>query len=98
MSHQIDLSSMGTADPWNAHWAYSDLTWRLIRGKRAYFLNRQPHSCYVQKARENGFSVVCDMTRTAPSAAIRSRLAPRFRNLSNEDLTTSGMFLQAVKI
>ena len=98
MSHQIDLSSLGTADPWNAHWTYSDFTWRLMRGNRAYFLNREPHSSYVHLSNENGFRIVCDMIRTAPSAAIRSRLSARFRNLSDQDLTTRGMFLQAVKV
>ena len=42
MSHQIDFTSHETARVWNGHWTFSDREWRLIRGRRSWFLNRQP--------------------------------------------------------
>jgi hypothetical protein len=97
MSHQIDLSSHGTAQPWNGHWRYSDVAWKLIRGKRPYFLNREPHSVHVKLLRECGFDIVCDLPRKAPSALTKRDLSTRFRGMLDEDLTTSGAFIQAVK-
>ena len=97
MSHQMDLSSLGTAQPWNGHWRYSDVTWRLIRGKRPYFLNREPHSVHLRLLRESGFEIVCDIPRKAPSALTKRDLAPRFQNMGVDDLTTSGAFVQSVK-
>ena len=44
MSHTIDFRSHQTAATWNGHWAYSDFTWRLIVGRRAFLINRQPYS------------------------------------------------------
>jgi hypothetical protein len=42
--------------------------------------------------------VVCDERTVQPSAITRAQLAPRFRHLSDEDLTTSSALIQAVKL
>jgi len=97
MSHQIDFKCHGISSVWNGHWALSDFAWKLLRGKRRYLLNRQPHSAHISLLRESNFEVVCDMTFETNSGIERKSLAPRFRELSDEDLTTSGVFIQAVK-
>ena len=97
MSHQIDFRSHGTADEWNGHWTYSDFIWKVVRGKRSYLLNREPHSAHIAILKEEGFRVVCDRTVKAQSAVTRDDLAPRFRSMSDDDFTTSGAFIQAVK-
>jgi SAM-dependent methyltransferase len=97
VSHQIDFKCHGTADEWNGHWAYSDFVWRMIRGKRTYFLNREPHSRHVEALVAAGFKLVCDRKVTLESRLTLDQLAPRFRSISAEDLTTSGTFIQAVK-
>lgn len=97
MSHQIDFKSHGTAEEWNGHWVYSDLMWTLIRGKRPYLLNRAPHSTHIATLIEEGFRVVCDKTIHSESRVTRDELAPRFRFMSDEDLITSGAFIQGVK-
>src|SRR6266545_1011231 len=43
-SHVIDFSAHHLSPFWNGHWAYSDLQWRLVRGRREFLLNRQPLS------------------------------------------------------
>ncbi len=99
MSHQIDFKCHGMAKDWNGHWAYSDFVWRLINGKgRPYQLNRQPHSTHINLLRKLGFEVVCDMKIKDTSGIQRKRLASRFENMSNDDLTTRATFIQAVKI
>jgi hypothetical protein len=95
LSHQIDFKSHGTSSEWNGHWAYSDRMWKLIRGRRPYLLNRQPHSVHLAIMEEEGFEVVCDQTVSSESRISRDRLAPGFRNMTERDLTTSGAFIQA---
>jgi hypothetical protein len=97
LSHQIDFKAHGTAVEWNGHWAYSDLTWKLIKGRRPYLLNREPHSTHVSILERAGFSIVCDQTVKSHSNLERRALAHRFRSISDDDLTTSGAFIQAVK-
>lgn len=94
LSHQIDFRSHGTAREWNGHWTYGDRTWRLLRGRRTFLINREPHSTHLRLLREAGFRIVCD--ETIDGAAVdRRRLAPRFASMSEADLTTSGAFVQA---
>jgi SAM-dependent methyltransferase len=97
MSHQIDFRSHGTAEGWNGHWTYSDLTWRIMRGKRPYLINRAPCSTHLRLIREAGFEILTTVPARSDSAVPRTSLAPRFRGLSDDDLTTSGLFVQARK-
>jgi len=90
-SHQIDLGMYGHA-PWNIHWTWSDLTWKLIRGRRDNFVNREPLSTYIALAESVGLEIVSVgiTERTGvPDSALRSR----FRRLSEVDKTASGAHL-----
>jgi hypothetical protein len=97
MSHQIDFKSHGTATRWNGHWSYSDRSWKVIRGRRPYLLNRLPLSAHVRMLEAAGFEIVQCLTVTSDAGIERRSLAPRFRDLSDEDLRTSGAFVRAVK-
>lgn len=97
ISHQIDFKAHGTALDWNGHWKYSDFKWKLLRGRRSYLLNREPHSTHIAILGEEGFRVVCDQRIHMDSSLAASDLAPRFASMSDDDLTTSGAFVQAVK-
>ncbi len=97
MSHQIDFKSHGTADEWNGHWTYSDFIWKVVKGKRSYLLNREPHSVHIAILKEEGFTVVCDKTVKSKSTVGRKDLAHRFKSMPEDDLTTSDVFIQAVK-
>jgi len=98
ISHQIDFKCHGTADDWNGHWVYSDFMWKLIRGKRPYLLNREPHSTHTNILLEEGYRIVCDVKSKSESRLAADDFASRFQSISNDDLTTSGAFIQAVKI
>lgn len=98
MSHQIDFKCHDTADEWNGHWTYSDFRWRLIRGKQPYLLNRQPHSVHINLIKESGFSIVLDIPFKTLSIFTRNQLALPFQSMTNDDLETSGAFIQAVKV
>lgn len=97
ISHTIDFKCHGMADEWNGHWAYSDFIWKLIRGTRPYLLNRAPCSTHTALVKSSGFEAVCDLRTTTESRLAPSQLARRFRTISQDDLVTSGTFIQAVK-
>ena len=96
ISHAIDFRCHGTAIEWNGHWSYSDVQWSLVRGRRPYLLNRQPHSVHVKLLQRQGFKIVCDIRTEAAAGVDRKRLAPRFSDVTDEDLVTAGAFIQAV--
>ena len=96
-SHVIDYRCHATSSRWNGHWAYSEAAWRLIRGKKPYLLNRMPHSGHRQLLIECHFDIVTEVRRKAASEIHRAELAPAFRSMSDDDLTTTGALLQAIK-
>lgn len=98
MSHQIDLSCHGTARHWNGHLTYSDPMWRFLSSARPYLINREPYSVYHRLLRETGFELVHERVQRRPSQLARSDLAPRFRDLDDTDLTTSGVYLLARRV
>jgi SAM-dependent methyltransferase len=98
ISHQIDFKCHGLTDYWNGHWAFSDLTWRLMRGRRAYLLNRQPHSTHIRLLKEAGFTIICDEKIEMPSKIRPEQFAAAFKNMPEEDMVISDAFVQAVKI
>lgn len=97
ISHTIDFKCHGTADQWNGHWRYSDFVWKLIRGKRPYILNREPHSTHIRLLNKVGFKIVCDKKTTSTSVIKVEQLAEKFNSMTNTDIETSGVFIQAVK-
>lgn len=95
MSHQIDFKSHGTATTWNGHWAYSALTWRMIRGARGYLINRAPHSGHRGALAAAGFEILEDQPIKRDDGLGRARLASPYRDLDEDDLTTAGAFIIA---
>jgi Methyltransferase domain len=97
MSHQVDLKCHETATAWNGHLAYSDFTWRLMRGRLPYLLNRVTASGHVAAAERAGFTIVGQERARRHDGLPRERLAPRFRDLPDDDLTAAGLYLQCRK-
>lgn len=97
ISHEIDFKSHGTAKQWNGHLGYSNLNWKLMKGNRPYFLNREPCSTHVMIIRQNKFKIIFQSFQRQETGIMRSKLAKRFRDISSEDLTTSSMYLLAKK-
>lgn len=97
MSHQIDFKSHGTATEWNGHWRYSDAIWRLVRGRRAWLINRAPYSTHLTLLAQHHFRLVYAQPFTLPNTLRREQLSERFRALPESDLTTAGAFILAVK-
>jgi len=92
MSHRIDYTCHGITRDWYGHWTVSPALWRIVRGKRAYLINRLPHSVHVNSMKRNRFEiVVCAPTtskRPAPAAAV---CIPH----ESADLSIKGAFIVA---
>ena len=97
MSHEIDFKCHGTADKWNGHWAYSNVLWKVIKGNRPYLINRQPHSAHIKSLIQRGFEIVCDIKIQDNAGIKKKELAREFKNISDDDLTTSAAFIQVKK-
>lgn len=96
MSHRIDYSSHGITWDWNGHWTISESMWKVVRGKRAYLINRLPHSAHLAAMSNAGFRVLFEQRSDGP-VRLKQELAPTYRNLAHEDLTTTGAFVVAAK-
>jgi len=96
-SHQIDFKSHGTSEYWNGHWTCSKLLWRLIQGGRPYLINREPCSVHCDLHRGLGVEVVFEQRVMLPSMLTVDQLADDFKGVSDEDLTTSTLFIQSIK-
>jgi hypothetical protein len=99
ISHEIDFKSSGTSSKWNSHWKYTDLQWRLIRGRVTLFINRWPHSYHIRLIKKIGFVIISDITQVTKSNSISlGDLSERFSKIvSEDDLTISGAFIQGKK-
>ena len=103
ISNQIDFKSHGLSDEWNGHWSFSDLTWKLIKGNRPYLINREPLSKHLEAAQDAGFEIIFVLPmKTFPSDTYtgtmeRDKLAKKFRNMSEEDFTTTSAYILARK-
>ena len=96
MSHQVNLAFPDT-DRWNEHWSYGELTWKLIRGRRPYYVNRVPASEYLRLCEEHGFEVVDVTPVYADGGVPHSKLPRRFSNLASADYATRAVHFVAVK-
>ena len=103
ISNQIDFESHGLSDEWNGHWSFSDLTWKLIKGNRPYLINREPLSKHLEAAQDAGFKIISVLpvktfsSDTYTGTIRRDNLAKKFRNISEEDFTTTSAYILAKK-
>lgn len=97
MSHQIDFKCHESAREWNGHWTYSDLMWKLVRGKDVWLINRLPYSVHLTLMKSSGFEIVSEQLVTRESRIRRSQLAPKFRLIPERDLSTADAYVLAIK-
>jgi len=97
MSHTIDYKSHGYTRDWNGHWTIPEFLWKIVKGNRPYLINRLPHSTHIKAMKKAGFRIVDEIKKDSAPLA-RHKLSDKFRNLSDDDLLTSGAFIQAVKV
>ena len=96
MSHDIDFKSMGSADTWYGHWEYSDLEWKIIKGRKKFYINREPYSTHINLLRKNNFKIVSEIKNRNEDTVELKKLSKTSKNLDASDLTTSSVFFQAI--
>lgn len=97
MSHQIDLSAHNLSDKWNGHWGFSELSWKILTGNRPYFLTRNPYSSFKNAIKHLPFEISADLRKVRNDGLSRQEIAARWKDLSEQDLQTAGMLIQAMK-
>ena len=99
VSHVIDFKSHDMTANWDGHLQYGNLTWRLVKGRRPYLLNRRspPITCAPWQPR--------DSRSCAPGARScrhdphpHSRPAATLSRLGDEDRATTTMVVIGKRI
>ena len=98
MSHQIDFRCHGLSGEWNGYRQYPEVLWKLVVGTRPFLLNRQPYSVHAGLLQRNDFKVVLDLKQYITDHGLkRSQLSSLWQDISDDDLTCSSAFIQALK-
>jgi hypothetical protein len=66
----------------------------LLRGRAKYLINRQPHSAHLKHLVASGLEIVNVQRQIRDGGIERARLALQWKDLSEEDLETSGGLIQ----
>ena len=94
ISHTIDFKCHNSAFRWNGHYAYSDKTWRIIRGNRNYFLNREPLTTHKDLIQSSGFDIL-EIEPTIMDGGIK--LSKAKRKITSDDLAVSSVYIAGKK-
>lgn len=97
MSHTVDIKSHGLTREWNGHWKFSDTEWFFVRGGRKYLLNRLPLSGYISMHSSHGFEILVQKNVKSENLIPPESFAKEFRNMSDEDKSTSGVYILSKK-
>lgn len=97
MSHTIDFKSHGITKLWNGHWLFNHLEWEIVKGGKVYLLNRQPLSKHINLHKEFNFNILFHKKVEKTNEISNKYLAKEFRTLSDEDLTTTGVYILSKK-
>lgn len=96
-SHQIDFGSHGLTQEWNGYWSCPEWLWLLTVGKREWLINRMPVSIHESFVGSSEWDVLCILKKYRDDGVDRGRLSKKWAELSEDDLTCSEVFLQAMK-
>ena len=94
ISHTIDFKSMNSSTLWNGHWTYNSRTWNVVTGG-TYLINRAPLSKHLDLLNKYNFKLKFKKLISSPNNLLRSDLAEPYKDLSEQDLTTSGVYFFA---
>jgi hypothetical protein len=97
MSHQIDLKAHNLTHRWNGFRACSENVWKLATGRRPYIINREPASVHLRLMEQAGFRVIAQQGYSRQDGIRRDQLAPRWSDISDEDLNCAGLYVIATK-
>jgi hypothetical protein len=97
-SHVIDLKSHGMTATWDGHLQYGDSTWKLVKGRRPYLLNRRSPTDHLRAMEAAGFEVLRTWRTAGRPGLSLDALHGRFRAWTEEDRSTTTMVVVARRI
>lgn len=97
MSHTIDFKSHGLTKEWNGHYRFNKFEWNLVKGGKSFLVNRQPLSKYLELHSKYNFEILIEETVKLENKIDINSLSKEFRNMSHDDLTTSGVYILSRK-
>lgn len=95
MSYQIDFKCHGMSSRWNGHWAFNPLTWKLIKGRALYLLNRKTYQDHLNLLETYHFSLLHEQRHIRSDGFPTRYLSKEYRHLDEETLHTAGSFMVA---
>lgn len=97
ISNSIDFRSHGYAPSWDKHWEFSDLYWKLLRGKRPYLINRLPLSEHLKLMEMYNFKIIDNQIIKAQSNINNRHSNKNFINFKEYDFTASVSYILGKK-
>ena len=98
ISHSIDFRSHGYASTWDGHWLYSDLYWKLLRGRRPYLINRLPLSKHIKFMKLNNFEILDNqIIKNLSNIKNKNKNKNFFSDFDENDFTSSVTYLLGSK-
>jgi len=100
IASSIDFKCHDTSGLRNGHWQYSDLEWKIVRGKSKYLINRYPHEWHITEM-EKYFKIIHDDVYRHPERDLqleRKDLAPKFSGISDKELAVAEAFIIGKKL
>lgn len=96
-SNSIDFRSHYCADTWDGHWTYSDLQWKIVKGRKTYLINRDLYSTHLRLLKEKNYQTLFTLTTQLEPKIKRKQLAKRYAHATDEDLRTTTGYIIAKK-
>jgi hypothetical protein len=93
MAHLIDYSSHALFNEWNGHWGCSEITWKLLRGRRHYLINRLSHSRHKAMLAKFKFDVIDDIRIQRVDGLVKERFSSPYCDMPTDDANTHLGFL-----
>jgi len=97
MSHTIDFKSHGITKSWNGHWTFSDFEWKIVKGGKDFLINRHPFSYHTELHSIYGFKILEESFVKLKNNLTKKQLSKRFKILTDEEITTSEMYILSKK-
>ena len=98
VSHVVDFKSHNMTAHWDGHLQYGDLSWKIVKGRRPYLLNRRSPTDHLRAMEAAGFEIVRTWRAIVAPTLSRSGLPARFRGWSDEDRSTTVMVVVGRRI
>lgn len=98
MSHQIDLTAHGAASEWDGYRAFGERTWKAMRGRRSFLINREPISTHLDLIEAAGFELIDVMKNYRDDGLESEDMATRWHALSDDDRRCAGAFVIARRL